>query len=455
MNSREDLEFPEDFFDPPKDRPEAWPDNPDLRRAVDWFKSFIPEAEWKVRRVKAATALYQCEIGTADSLGDGRAYNTRDTFGWYLFLAESYLDHIFNYDYYFGARVIPVFLSIGRNLDLIKGIQGVDNRVGRMVMRDHAQPNGSLFELLVAACYRRARAIVAFVEEQRGVTKTHDMDVTIEGIVWAVECKRMEVGEYGERERIRIGELWKDGSLQLSLIEKNALCHAQFRIELSLVPDSYLTEKVDLWLATAKQSFAWDDSIGCGTISDLDLAPLAHVLSTDHVLGSSTRILELLTGKYIRNANYQTVLRTKRAENPRYVDHCDRAIVLHWESVSDASIDGKARDIKKKLSEATLQLPDGRPCVVHIGFEAVEGDRVERVRYEKILATARQFDPERKKLEYVYCHYLVPESPPDQSWAFDETTQWCAVRPEHRRPLDNDFLVLPEGVETRAGAHWE
>lgn len=42
-----------------------------------------------------------------------------------------------------------------------------------------------------------------------------------------------------------------------------------------------------------------------------------------------------------------------------------------------------------------------------------------------------------KQLEYVYCHYFVPESPPNERWAFDETAQWCAVRAKHQRPFDH------------------
>lgn len=455
MNDQSDLIFPTGFFDPPATRPDFWPDNPELRRAVDWFKSFIPEEDWIKRRENAARRLYLSARGVADPSGDGRFFDSKDSFGWYLFLAEALLDHIHNYDYVFGSRVIPVFQAIGRDLDLLLQIQGIEVRVRRMVGNERAQPNGSLFELLVAACYRRANGNVAFIDEQGGKTKTHDMDVILDGRTWAVECKRMEVGEYGQRERVGVGKLWEDGGKLLVGIEKNTLCHARFRVAIEKVSANYLMDKVKRWLASSQTSLSWDDATGWGTISELDLLPLQKVLSTDNVLGSSHRILELLTGHYIRNANYRTMLRTKPADNARYVDSCDLAVVLHWESLSEAAVDGKARDIRKKLSEATEQLPNARPGIVHIGFEAVEGDSVERVRHEKILATARQFDPEGKQLEYVYCHYFVPESPPDQCWAFDETTQWCAVRPQQPRPLGDVFLVLPTAADGRNGPHWK
>lgn len=455
MKTPDDLEFPPDFFDPPATRPDSWPDNPVLRRAVDWFKTFIPPEEWKQRRERAARRLYLTAMGRTDELSDGRFFDTRDSFGWYLFLAEALLDHVGNYDYVFGSRVVPVFQAIGRDLDLLLQVGGIEQRVRRMVAKDRAQPNGSLFELLVAACYRRAGAQVAFVDEQPGKAATHDMDVILNGQTWAVECKRMEVGEYGERERQQIGTLWHTCGQRLADIECSTLCRVSFRVELGSVPGNYLFAKVDRWLASGQSRMAWDDDISSGEISRLDMRPLQKVLATDYVLGSSMRILELLTGRYLRHANYRTMLRTKAGDNPRYVDSCDLAVVLHWENLAEAATDAKARDIRKKLSEATAQLPDGRPSIVHIGFEAVEGDRVERLRYEKIMATARQFDPAGKHLEYVYCHYFVPESPPDECWAFDETTQWCAINNTLPAPLGDVFLVLPAAADNRAGPHWQ
>jgi hypothetical protein len=39
--------LPDDFFGPPTERHDSWEDNPDLRRGVDWLKSFVSESEWK------------------------------------------------------------------------------------------------------------------------------------------------------------------------------------------------------------------------------------------------------------------------------------------------------------------------------------------------------------------------------------------------------------------------
>lgn len=449
------IDIPEDFFSPPAERDHSWPDHPELRRAVEWLKGYMTEREWHKRRMAAAHRLYDAALGRLDPAGKGRLFAEADVFGWYLFLADAFLDHIWNYEPIYGSRVVPILAAIGRDLDLLRGVGGLDDRVRRLVGAERRQPNGGLFELLVAAAYRRSGASVALLPERPGQAKTHDMDVTLGGRTLAIECKRMETGEYGERERARMRELWGPSSAGLANAERSTFCDAHFVVPVEDVPADYLARKTRQWMATGFSSLRWNDEIGYGAIGELDLKPLRSALANNFVLASSSRIHELLTGQYIRHANYVQVLRIKYADNPRYVDDCDLAILLRWESIAPAAIDAKARDIFRKLAEANEQLPTDRPGVVHIGFEAVEGDAVEQSRCAKILASAARFDPGCKPVEYVYCHYFVPESPPDQAWAFDETTQWCGIRPTGRHPLSEAFLVLPNAATGRKGPHWQ
>lgn len=68
--------FPDDMFTPPEDRPHDWPDAPELRRAVDWFKSKMAAGEWEARRLAAAERLY-----------DAALHNITDTRGGFSRLA--------------------------------------------------------------------------------------------------------------------------------------------------------------------------------------------------------------------------------------------------------------------------------------------------------------------------------------------------------------------------------
>jgi hypothetical protein len=123
----------------------------------------------------------------------------------------------------FGSRVVPVFAAIGRNLELLGSVGGLTERAKRLVDHERRQPNGRIFELLVAAAYRRAGGDVAFSDEAPGVSKTYDMDVKLAGRTLAVECKRMETSDYGERERARMRQLWAPASDLAQSFERKAL----------------------------------------------------------------------------------------------------------------------------------------------------------------------------------------------------------------------------------------
>lgn len=455
MTNAKPYQFPVDFFAPPSDRGDNWPDNPNLRLAIEWFKSFMKPNEWSARRTAAAQRLYDIALKRMpDGDTKGRYFSEADTFGWYLFLGEAYIDHIWNYDPVFGSRVIPILEAIGRSLPLLLDVKDAEERAKRIVGSERSQPNGGLFELLVALAYRRAGAKVAFLPEKPGIAKTHDMDVIVDGVSWAIECKRMEVGQYGEQERARIRELW--GPLGSVFVQygKSVFADVEFRIPVSDVPEDYLRKLCLRFKSCGERKIRWDNLISRGTMIPLDLRPLRSVLRNDIVLMGSSRLIQLLTGDYQRNVAYNSMFSVKYASNPRYIDDCNVAVLLRWQATAPASIDAKARDIQRKLVEACAQLPTDRPGVVHIGFEAVEGDEVEKARYTKILENAAKFDPRGKPLEYVYCHYFVPESPPDEAWAFDETTQWAGIAATQPRPLDKTFLVLNPQAHSRSGPHW-
>lgn len=447
--------MPSGVFGPPKSRGPEWPDFPDLRKGVEWFKSFMPEGDWERRRVAAFVLLHQRAYGMSDPEVKGRFFDSRDTFGWYLFLAEAFLDHMWNYEPMYGSRVVPVLAAIGRNRHLLEKLHGVDERMRRIVISERSQPNGGIFELLTAAAYCRQGGKVSFRPETKGVTRSWDLDVELGGKRFAVECKRMETSEYGDRERGRIRQLWGPVAHYLAEEEISTFCNVDLLKPASDVPDDYFIDKIVQWRRHQTPSMLWKDDISEGVVGEMDLDPLQRELETDDILSAGTRLQQLLAGRYIRHANYNQVVRFKQGMSPRYIGECDLAILFRWQNSSPASIGAKARDVMRKLAEAHDQLPVDTDSIVHIGFEAVEGDDVEKARFEKILASTEKFDAKGKPLRYVYCHYFVPESPPDEAWAFDETVQWRKITGDLPRPLAEPFLVLEKGGQVRWGPHWE
>jgi hypothetical protein len=453
--SAKGVQIASDIFDMDL-KPPGWAEDPDLRKAVNWFLTFLPPNEWKQRRLAALQRFLDSVTGAVASPGKGRFFDEKDQFAWYLFLGQAFLEHPTLYDFTFGCRVIPVLTAIGRNLDLLVDLTGVETRVRRMIHQEKGQPNACLFELLVAAAYRRRGAAVKFLEERPGLAKTHDMDVLLDGTNWAVECKRLELGEYTEQERSIARELWMPVARALYERGLDVICNAHFLVELSTVPKNYFALKSSEWMDRGGiVPLSWSDRVGVGEIRRLDLMPLKKLLETDDVAMNSSRLHQLLTGEYKRYATIITTLRVKFADNPIYIDTCEAGTVFDWESRSEAAIDGKARDVLKRLADGSNQLPDGTPSIVHIGLEAVNGLEVEKARYRKVMKSISDFDPGTKQLEYVYVNWFAPESPPQEPAAFDETCLWQGVRPTRQRPLAKGFLVLSPESESRAGVHWQ
>lgn len=428
---------------------------PELSAGVAYFRDLIGTENWIERREAAAWRFYRSLVGEfEDPTGEGRFYGLDDLFGWYLFLGEAFTDHPQNYEVFYGCRVVPILAAIGRDRDLIPSINGFEDRARRLIGPEKAQPNGGLFEMLVALAYARDGASVTFRPEERGRSKTHDLDVEVHGASWAVECKRLEAGDYVESERDRKRKLWLPAAKLIVPTGRSLYANVDFSVELSDVPDDYLIKKAKDFIRSGKENILWNDERASGMIGDLDLKPLQKALEDGYILYPGPVYNKHLTGSYVRYDNLNTIQKVKFAENPHFIDEVDQAIVLRTRSLSDGAVEKKARDIKRKLAEANRQLPEDRAGVIHIGLEALGDDVIERRRYEKIMTTINEFDPQGKPLSFIYWHYFAPEASPEETWAIDETFQWRGMRKD-KIPLSLTSLVLPPEAEGREGMHWD
>jgi len=446
------LSFPDDMFNLRPGEAPMYGELPELKRAVDYFKSLMTVDQWTKRREAVATRFYNSLIGELND-PTGRYFDEDDSFGWYLFLGEAFNDHPHNYEVVYGCRVIPILAAIGQNLDTLRGIKGFSERALRLLGSERRQPNGILFEMLVAAAYVREGGKVVFRPEAPGKEKSHDLDVEKGGKRWAIEYKRMESGEYAETERQRMRDLWYYPSLTLLKENRSVILDVRFKIELMDVSENYLLRKIERFLRRTGLSFhMWADAVSIGSVGDLDLLPIQAALKHNHLLYPGPQYNKILTGNYQRYDSMLLMQRVKYTENPHFIEEVDLAIVARWNSLSEQAIDKKARDILKRLSEANGQLPDDVSGVIHIGFEALGVDLIEERRFQKILETARNFDRGKSKLEYIYCHCFAPEASPEETWAIDETVQWLGIRPGGL-PLKPGIL-LPAKNGGRAGVHW-
>ncbi len=443
------------MFERLPNEPFHYGDFPELSAGVEYFRNLMGKGEWEARREAAAWRFYRSLVGEyQDPTGEGRFYGAEDLFAWYLFLGEALTDHPQNYEVFYGSRVVPILAAIGKNREFIPHIDGFEERARRILGPDKAQPNGGLFEMLVALAYARDGRKVAFRPEEPGRAKTYDLDVNSQGTEWAVECKRLEAGEYVESERQRKRELWMPAARMIIPTGRSIYANVDFSVELAKVPDDYFLRRVSDFLRSGKDSAVWSDDYASGVMGDLDLTPLQNALKDGYILYPGPVYNKLLTGAYIRYDTLNTIQKVTFAENPHFIDQIEQAVVLRTRSLSGDAVEKKARDIKRKLVQANRQLPDDRLGVIHVGIEALGDDVIEQRRYTKIMDTITNFDPEGKPLSFIYWHYFAPEASPEDTWAIDETFQWRGIRGDNR-PLALSSLILPSEAAGRAGMHWD
>lgn len=438
---------------------EGWEEDVDVRMAINWFLSFFESGEWERRRVTAEAYLRSLSDVSAvpgRRLTGDKIRPAPDLFAWYLTLAETYLRRPEEFDHAQGARVIPIFITIGRDIALLKQIQGVDERVRRMLSNERESPDSGLFELLVGAAYaRNGWSEIAFVPESPP-QKTPDLYVRRNGGRQRfIECKRLSmVSGYHRDERRRWLNMWPPLSEYLRILEMPLLLEVSFHVELRHLDEEFLSrELVPKLRFVVRPGVIINNDVWTVAVSMIDLDAIREKLKQRYYKVNSSSLAFLLTGQDLRYDKQFTSLIEASFEG-KYVDDIRFAAGAVWSCDAEAAIRTKARDIRAQLSKAITQLPAGERGIVHVGLETLEGYRVERERMQRIANTVFNFDTLGKQVDCIYCHLLGASVPPDQNWLFDETV---FTFPRSRRlvpPLKPPFLVASDEETFRRGVHW-
>jgi hypothetical protein len=320
---------------------------------------------------------------------------------------------------------------------------------------ERAQPDGGLYELLVALAYQRGGWTVEFTPEAPGVRRTPDLSVRRTHSRLAVECKRMAPSSYGRRERARAQELATPVHAWCRDRGRSLIVEAVFFAELETVPDDYLLTAVAG--AAAGLVAHWRDDMALGRIREVNWTLARRVLAHDDVYFGSSRMIELLASEYSHSALHSmaAVWRPSR-QRPAYASAVDQASVVSCWSRSAAARSRKAQHFRRQISDAEGQLPGDRPGVIHVGIEGAGDANAEAQRHLLNMLEARTFDVRASRLRWVYANIFIPEATTrrDETWAMNETMIPYKVGAHSTRwPLPGHMLLTPE-AEGRDGVHW-
>jgi hypothetical protein len=225
--------------------------------------------------------------------------------------------------------------------------------------------------------------------------------------------------------------------------------------------DDYLVKRIGDKLKFVSMAGAvLDDDELLVIVNPIDMRRVASELSDNYAKQGSSREIQLLTTEYRPQAAFSSAIVGSGVQigpatfgPSAYWDEIEFACGSWWRCDAPRSIERKARDIRKHLAQAVRQLQGDVPSAVHVGLETHDGELVEAERYRRIFQTVSEFDSQGTNLDWIYCHFLGPESPPDNTWDFAETTL-LHPRDAREQPLDDRFLVVPHENVVSNGDHW-
>lgn len=386
-----------------------------------------------------------------------------DEIGWYLHLCEQTIADPPSVDSDQASRVLPYFSALGRKLDILRTIPGIQSRIVNLLKQESQRdPDQGIFELLVGVAYASEGWSVIALPENPG-TKTPDYQIDRTGQRYLVECKRLtRRPEYTDKERDAWMRLW--GPARDWLIEHriSKVWTVLLHEEIHTYPVDFLLTVVRDYVTSKKLAATVVDNERCKvSVEDVDYIAIDRALKDHYVKLNSSREREVITGRH--NPDYgltSSISGRPVAVGPGttrsswYWEEIGFVSAAYWRCDAPKALNSKARDIMKRLAEATEQLSEHVPGIVHIGLETADGDDVELVRSEKIVQTIDGFDPRGKKLAWVFLHFFRGESPPDEAWAIDETTKRFGG-PLAFCPLKTGMLLGDDNVPTYQRAHWE
>lgn len=436
----------------------------DIEASLKWFLSFMSEQGWVNRKQQIEKALLNGpEIYNPSNslLSDMKFLSVKDDrIGWYLYLMESLLTDITKYEPIQGARIAPIFERFGSDLEILKSIDGVEDKIKRLLKKEKAQADAILFELLTALVWAKNEWKVKFIPDG-GAEKTADILAIKDRDHWYVECKRLsQNSEYSIKER----NLWLKmlTGINIELLLNNLLLDVVFHVELDSLDDDFLKKELSGKLTNmAAKSIKISNEIWDVSVSFVDMKSINDHLKHNFVKNASNQLKYLIGGAKGEDSGFSAGVNASLfsiGENMGinlYIASIANAFGVSWKCDAPASIDAKARNIWNQVKAATDQIPKGHNAAIHIGLETLDGTFVEHVRFEKIRNSMSLFDVKDKKIHVLYCHFFQSYAPLDQAYVIDETiSRFYSGIPVTDYPLKHDFLIVPREDSGGEDVHW-
>lgn len=438
--------------------------DPDVLRSWNWFMSLFSKSEWEERRASVEDKIRvrpQSADPFSKSLDQGILQVVNDDqIGWYLYLVETYLFEPHKYEFFQGARIVPIFKRLGQDLEELLQIDGIRRKVKNIIKVRKSEADPLIFEILVALLWKKNGWITTFLNESK-TGKTPDLKVEKGGETFFIECKRQKKSsDYVYREtkkrQILISHINKE------LLKRNLLLDIVFHVELESLEDTYLKELFSEYFnsSTIPSNICVPGILDI-RISGINIQKVNSYLENYLVKNHSPILNYLIGGKSMDNLAFTSGLIGKfyRIGDGEVGNEFVGAIRNAYGVISycdaEGAVSAKARDIKGQLHSALSQFQPKQNVIVYIGMETFDGPEVESKRLGKIQVTLNDLGIKGADLKWLFLHFFQSYSTPKQNWVLDETVKsFGNIESIKKMPLKSRHLIA-ETDENFALEHWE
>lgn len=435
----------------------------DIINAYNWIRSFISDKEWLERKEKIEKDISMPLLihqPFVDLRNGTLIAIQKDQIGWYLYLIYTFINEPYKYDYFQGARIVPIFKRIGMDIGLVKNISGINKKIRDLLSRRTSEADAILFEILTALLWVRNGWDVKILEEG-GSAKTPDFQVTKDGRIWQVECKRQKktaTYAYAEtaKRQIMISHISK------LLVQHNILLDIKFHVELVSLPDTYLKDLIEDVIPKMKNAgkLISNNEVDID-VSFVDVKAIQKYLKKYHLKNNSPHLIELIANKPVDNSGFTSGIMGdfyyvgEGEANNLYILKVFNAYGVQCYCDAEAAIKAKARDVKNQINDAIKQFSSNVKGIIHIGMETFDGPEVEKERANKIISTLGQIDTQDSNLRWVYFHFFQSYTRANEDWIIDETVDSVTAYVNPIPLIQKTFLIIPEDSDTiEQESHW-
>lgn len=361
-----------------------------LKKGYVFLKNNLHPNDWANRR--KVIIDYLIERPTDYSSTNSKIRFKDDEIAWYIFLCEEFFRNPLCTNPSQMSRITPWVISLGRSVDVLEKLDNVQVKIKDLVKKYKNNPDGTFFELLVAASYLRKGFKVEFLET-KGI-KTPDLRIYDEENEFFVECKKLQRRtDYAEKERDIYLVSW-DG-IKHKLLKDFPNYWFEIEIKKEIVGEKLIdfNKKFSCLKELSNSNMFFEDEEVIIHGKRQNILSINKYLDNNYVKMESFTFSKLLGGEYVRSNSDRTHILEMQ---PEYFKAASAPVLglfvrklAHFcgatrKFTNEKSQNKKAKAVGKQITEALDQLRGFQNKVVHVLYEAMETEDVESLRWSKI-----------------------------------------------------------------------